>query len=294
VTSIGVHRSHKARYLVLRVPDGEAIPGALAAALQDEGVTCGWLSGGGVLTDVELRAYSAEIGTLGNARRIDGPVHVLALEGSIGLAGGELSVSLRAMLGRETDRGLETLSGEIASARSVALELFVTALEDVTLERSLDEAAGIWMLGPAGEVDPERPPVSRPPAPAAPAAWSAALEASDRPERDPRPRSGTSAGAHGGSGGHGSRPRANGPAVVPMRPPRPESDSVDTPYPEKGDSVDHFAFGRCDVVKSDGDRLHLKIHKDGRVREIALAMLRVSRLADAEDGRRRFKLERRI
>ena len=288
MSSIGVHRSHKARYLVLRVPDGEAIPGALAATLQDERVTCGWLSGGGVLTDVELRAYSAEIGTLGSARRIEGPVHVLALEGSIGLAGGELSLSLRAMLGRETDRGLETLSGEIASARSVALELFVTALEDVTLERSLDEAAGVWMLGPAGEVDPERPAVSRSPASAAPAAWSAALEASDRPDREARPRGAAS------QGGHGSRARANGPAVVPLRPPRPESDSVDTPYPEKGDSVDHFAFGRCDVVKSDGDRLHLKIHKDGRVREIALAMLRVSRLADAEDGRRRFKLERRI
>jgi predicted DNA-binding protein with PD1-like motif len=284
--SIGVHRSHKSRYLVLRVPDGEAIPGALAATLQDERVACGWLSGGGVLTDVELRAYSAEIGTLGSARRIEGPVHVLALEGSIGLAAGEVSLSLRAMLGRETDRGLETLSGEIASARSVALELFVTALEDVSLEHTLDEAAGVWLLGAAAEHGAVGPAAARRPsaAPAAPAAWSSALEASDRPDREPRPR------AHG----HAARPRAEGSAVVPLRPPRPTSDSPDVPYPEKGDSVDHFAFGRCDVVKSDGDRLHLKIHKDGRVREIALAMLRVSRLADAEDGRRRFKLERKM
>jgi hypothetical protein len=72
---------------------------------------------------------------------------------------------------------------------------------------------------------------------------------------------------------------------------RPE---VDAPVPEPGDAVDHFAFGPCDVLKSDGDRLHLKVHKDGRIREIALAMLSVSRLPDAENGRRRFKLERRM
>ena len=52
--------------------------------------------------------------------------------------------------------------------------------------------------------------------------------------------------------------------------------------------------GRADVVKSDGDRLHLRVYKDGRIREIALEMLRVSRLPDADDGKRRYKLERRL
>jgi hypothetical protein len=58
--------------------------------------------------------------------------------------------------------------------------------------------------------------------------------------------------------------------------------------------VDHFAFGHCDVLKSDGDRLHLKVHKDGRIREIALEMLRVAPLGDDASGKRRFKLERKI
>jgi len=70
----------------------------------------------GVLRDVELRAYDPQVGGLGGARRISGPVQVLSLEGSIGLAGGDPSVALRALLARETDRGLETLAGEIASA----------------------------------------------------------------------------------------------------------------------------------------------------------------------------------
>jgi hypothetical protein len=64
--------------------------------------------------------------------------------------------------------------------------------------------------------------------------------------------------------------------------------------PEAGDVVDHFAFGPSEVLRSDGDRLHLRVRKDGRIREIALEMLRVSRLPDTEDGKRRFRLERRI
>jgi hypothetical protein len=95
---------------------------------------------------------------------------------------------------------------------------------------------------------------------------------------------------------------ATGAAVaMPQRPARRGPDQVDAPVPEAGDVVDHFAFGRCDVVKSDGERLHLRIHKDGRIREIALEMLRVTPInveanveADADGTGPRFKLERRI
>jgi hypothetical protein len=82
-------------------------------------------------------------------------------------------------------------------------------------------------------------------------------------------------------------------AAIPRRPARPGPD-LDSPFPEPGDVVDHFAFGACDVLRSDGDRLHLRVRKDGRIREIALEMLRVSPLPLGDDGRRRFKLERRI
>jgi predicted DNA-binding protein with PD1-like motif len=276
---IGVHRSTQSRHLLLRVSAGEIIPDALATALRAEQVTCGWLRGSGVLADVELRSYDAQLGALSNARRIDGPVHVLSLDGSIGVSEGEVSLSLRALLSRETDSGLEALSGEIGIARTVALEVFVTSLDDLALQRSLDDAAGVWLLGPLPEGGQARQPAAK----SAPTAWSGALDASDRADRDPRPR---------------GAPTQPGPAgtAMPARPPRPAhaNSEIDVPFPEPGDAVDHFAFGPCDILKSDGDRLHLKVHKGGRVREIALGMLRVTRLPDAEDGRRRFKLERRM
>ncbi len=268
----------------MRASAGEVLPGALATKLRDERVASGWLRASGVVADVELRAYDGELGTLGSTRRIAGPVQVLSLEGSIGLSQGEPSISLRALLARETDRGLETLAGEILSARTIALEVLVTALDDVALERSLDASAGVWLLGggAAGSRGaPEQPRRAAEPERAPPPAWSSALEASDHVEARPRPA---------------ASPSAPGvaPAVMPQRPPRPGVVDLDTPVPEPGDLVDHFAFGRADVVKSDGDRLHLKVHKDGRVREIALEMLRVSRMPDGDDGKRRFKLERRM
>lgn len=277
-----VHPSSASRHVVLRASAGEILPDALATKLRDERVACGWLRASGVLADLELRAYDGDLGTLGSARRIAGPVQVLALEGSIGLSQGEPSLSLRAVLARETDRGLETLAGEIVSARTIALEVLVTALDDVALGRALDASAGVWLLGGAesrGAAEPPRRAAE--PEKAAPPAWSSALEASENADARARPAA--------------ASPSAPGvtPVTMPQRPPRPGVD-LDTPFPEPGDQVDHFAFGRADVVKSDGDRLHLKVHKDGRVREIALEMLRVSRLPDADDGKRRFKLERRM
>ncbi len=299
--TVRVHKSERSRHLVIGITDGEILPGALAARLALEHVACGWLRASGVLVDVELQAFDARLGRLGGARRIAGVTHVLAVESSIGLTDGVPSFSLRAVLARETDRGFETLAGEIVAARAVAFEVLVTALDDLSLRRPVDDT-GVALLaaassaneGPATterglEASPAPPPAVPPmrsasslPPPGRPGGaggWSNAVEASAMTDREP------SAGT-----------RALAATLpIPQRPARPELD-LDTPAPEPGDVVDHFAFGRCDVLKSDGDRLHLRGHKDGRIREIALDMLRVTRLEPQGGGApgRHFKLERRL
>jgi predicted DNA-binding protein with PD1-like motif len=280
-----VHRAEKIRHLIVRCHEDDFLPEGLLAAFTQERVLCGWLRASGVLEEVTLRSYSSEARGPGDPRIISGPLQALSIEGAIGVVGGAPACSLRAVLARETDRGLETIAGEIASARVVALEAFVTALDDLALGLDLDPASGVSLLGTAGQRAVRRgaapPRAIHPPEP--PAGWAAAVEASADAaagaERAPAVRS---------SGG----PRPAGP-MLPTRPARREP-NLDESFPEPGDVVDHFAFGRCDVIRSDGDRLHLKVHKDGRIREIALEMLRVTPLSEDTARPRRFKLERRI
>jgi hypothetical protein len=272
--SVQVHRSERSRHLVLRSAMDDVLPDAFIRALKQERVTSGWLRASGVAADVTLRAFDPQLGAPGAPRKIPGAVQILALESSIGIAGGEPSVSLRALLTRDTESGLQTLAGEIVTARSVAVEAIVVALDDLSLPRALDEKAGVWLIALATGSSAQ----AAPPAAAAQAApvpgWSAALSAS---ESDTKPRAAL-------------LPALTAP--LPARPSRPFYD-LDAPSPEAGDVVEHFAFGSCEVIKSDGDRLHLRVGKESRIREIALEMLKVTRLDDM-GGKRRFKLERRL
>jgi hypothetical protein len=279
--------------LVLLGEAGDVLPGALAKALDELQVACGWLRASGVLTQVQLRAFDASAGGPGAVRRIEGPVQALSIEGSVGLARGEVTVGLRAVLARETDRGMETLAGEIVAARVVALEAAVTAFDDLALGRATDPAANVWMLAEAYGAKPNAPKgPERAPQPqerAAPAEEPAPMPA-------PKPVAPTSTWQEAISASADAEllrggTRGTGGAVVPPRPVRAEADH-EGPVPEAGDAVEHFAFGRAEVIKSDGERLHLRAEKDGRIREIALEMLRVTPL-ESPGPNRRFRLDRK-
>jgi hypothetical protein len=76
-----------------------------------------------------------------------------------------------------------------------------------------------------------------------------------------------------------------------------EADDDEEPeefFPEPGDFVQHFAFGLCEVLRVEGDRLTLRdVKRAGRVREIRVqAMLSVGK-PTISDGRRVFSLDRR-
>jgi predicted DNA-binding protein with PD1-like motif len=297
------HVSERSRHILVRGEAGEVLPDALARALHEREVACGWVRASGVLTDVELRAFASDTGKPGITRRIAGPVQAVAIEGSVGLSRGEVTVGLRTVIARETDRGMETIAGELVSARVVALEAVVLAFDDVVMGRALDPAAGVWLFTDVSSAPAPAPPAARPreatlapveiaappaPSPSPPAArpvearaaepaaaWSEVITASadvDPARAAVRPGGGT--------------------AVMPQRP-RPPTRDDDVVVPEAGDAVEHFAFGRAEVLKSDGERLHLRVHKDGKIREIAIEMLKVTEL-ESNGQRRRFKLERKL
>jgi hypothetical protein len=83
-----------------------------------------------------------------------------------------------------------------------------------------------------------------------------------------------------------------GGAVVP--PKRGKKDGwLDETYPEEGDRVNHFTFGPCTVVGSDGERIRLQQDRDSRVREVALGMLKISEPTMDAEGVRHWDLARK-
>jgi predicted DNA-binding protein with PD1-like motif len=274
-----ISQSHHAVFF--RLNSGDALPDALVARLREAGVATGTLRGHGVLEHVELRTFQPQTRTFSATRAISGAVHAITIDGTIGLSEGTPQVVLRAVLSRETDAGVETLSGVVASARVVALEVIVTSAQDLALPLVHDGRAGIALLADSGGASPSppradspRPPVAQPSAPSG--GWADAVATSSA-QPALKPFSGS-----------------NLPAKPPARP-VVESTDADQVFPEPGDEVEHFAFGKCEIVRSDGDRLHLKVGKDGRIREIALEMLKVTLLDEDPNARpRHFKLDRRL
>jgi predicted DNA-binding protein with PD1-like motif len=272
-----------AEHHLVRLHAGDTLPETLISHLREHKVTGGWLRLSGVLADVEVRAYSAEIEGHGGVKRIAGPVQAIILDGNVGVAQGNVSVELRVVLGRETDAGLETVGGELVRARVVGLEGSMVVLEGTVVPRATDKASGVSLFtdgavvsaapprateaappAPSAHVPPARPSTPAVPAPAP--SWSDAVAASAAPPPPARP-------------------------PVTTRPSSADDDSDEGPYPQAGDMAEHFAFGTCEVLKSDGDRLHVRM-KDGRIREIALEMLKVVPLP-AEGGVHRFRLSRK-
>jgi len=301
------------QHLILRLHAGDVLPDTLLAELRARKVTGGSLSLSGVVADVELAAFSSEIEGPGGTKRITGPLHAITLEGNLGIADGDVSADLRVVLARETDRGLETIAGQLLRARVVGLEGSLIVFEGAVVPRAMDKTAGVRLLRDDAIVQTAAAPhASPPPAPPAPRTPAPPPQASP-PQASPPQASPPPA--------HPSVPAAaaSAPAVPPAAPSWPDAvaasaptparstgapgtfarpptrvvESEDGPYPVAGDTVEHFAFGSCEVLKSDGDRLHVRM-KDGRIREIAIEMLKVTPIGPSEGDKQRYRLDRKL
>ena len=242
------------RHIVIQSEPGDVLPQALARALEANEVRRGFVRASGVLADVELRAHTGDAGAAPVARRFAGPLSAVIIDGSVGVETDGLA--LRGVFARETDSGLETLAGEIVRARVMVLDALVISLGE-------GGDGGVVLTSGA-------------------APWTQVAQVSAEAERRAPAREAAPVASPGLAA-----------AVLPQKPAR-RVEPEQTLFLEAGDLVEHFAFGTCDVVKSDGDRLQVLLHKDGRMKEIAVEMLKVTQLAQEADGRRRFKLERKM
>jgi hypothetical protein len=240
-----------------------------------------------VLRDVEVRAYDAHARAREAGRTIEGPVEALVLEGAFGLTRGSLAVSTRAVLAMRDSFGERVTAGSVEGARIDGGEVLVTGFPGTDIVRTLRGDAGVWLFqleaeaavspGVARARERERddePRAARPAAPPVPSAWAALADASDAvttaPPRDARLPKASPPGR--------TAPHAGG--------------DDDEAFVEQGAVVEHFSFGEGDVLKSDGERVHVRFERDGRIREFSLAVLTVTP-AGTRRGKPYFKVTKR-
>lgn len=267
---MNVIESRRARHLIVRVDRGEEVPGALLRALDEIEARSAWIEGTGSLEAAEIAVVDQAARAHTTARRLEGPCDVVTLTGSVAQQAGVSSVRLWVTLARESDLGLQLAAGELIWARAYALELRVTAFDDVVLARVPDDRTGLALLVPqtgGALTDPSN---------FAPRAAA--------PEPTFSPSTSTSAAA------------SPSPAAASPGPPQrlARQQQAEESYPEIGDLVSHFHFGECEVIGSDGERIRLRQERDGRVREVALTMLKIEApTTDPATGKRHFRLARK-
>ena len=164
-----------------------------------------------------------------------------------------------ATLARATDGGIEVRGGMIVRARSAGVTVAVHA--------------------------------STAAAPTAVARGSSADDRS-RDRRDEPPPS-PAAGAPGPPAPVWARVAAAN-AAARDRDEQDAEDEVDPLLPEAGDLVEHFAFGICEVLTAEGERLRIRdVQGPGRVREVSLDMLKVMGPTAGQGGKQLFRLVRK-
>lgn len=259
--------------------ENSKLPVDLSALLRDEAVACGWVSGFAVFESLELLVTSES----GRVERVQmkGPI-AGQLEGIVGMGDRDVTVSLRGVFSKRGALGVETVSGVVHSATARHGEMHIVALDDANGSLAVDPSTGFDTLRLSASGTTKGTSTQRA------AASDASTYASARRVDDSRP---SAAGSQPQMSPGGSA------AGLPLKPvaraTHEEEEEDDGPMPEAGDLAEHFAFGRCEVLKTDGDRLHVRLEKDQRIKEISTNMLKVTRLDDV-GGKRIFKLARKL
>lgn len=283
--------------LLLTVEAGEELTEAITSALAEHGVGHAWIEAQGTLREVAVQDPGGE-------RTFATTSRIVALHGHATAGGnGRGALRLSATVARSSLRGPELLAGSVTRAVAEEVRLLVTTLEptvaksrrddgadedaaesrrddDEATEDTIDDDAPAPRAGSRRD-DPK-------PKAAASSPWAALADASAEAQAPP-PR----AVVRGATAPVRKAPPPSPALPPPAAPTPPRRKSIDQEiYPEPGDLIDHFAFGRCAVLRSDGDELLVQHPGSGRTRTIRLSALHANEPVD-EDGKRLFRLTQR-
>lgn len=263
------------RQNILVFDDGDELLDRIARHLASIGASRAQILAQGEASAVELDAETEGAGTT----TLDGPLQLLCASGHTDRTSSNLVALIASnQLGPRSGRlrcafmktGSAVIFAELASQEAAASPARATA-----------SAASAPAYAPSYASDQHAAPVPAPPSPPPPPVTAYAAEGTRSDEvriGEPRPL----------------EPAKPIDMMGRALPPKPfKRDVEEVVYPEEGDTVTHFVFGRCTVIFSDGERIKLQQEGTSRVREVSLSALKVVFL-EGEDGKRQFDLLRRV
>ncbi|MBI2893765.1 MAG: DNA-binding protein [Deltaproteobacteria bacterium] len=242
--------SRVGRRIVGRLVPGEDVLRALSEVCRRFKIHAGEIRITGALRSADVCEYEQARRSFRPPRRLEAPMEILSLGGSVSAEGEGLSIQLMLTAARETDSGIQVFGGRLLGAAVFSCEFVVDTWDDLSLERKLDRDTGLMLWA-----EPRADGGGRAPGPAAGA---------------PPPRA--EAGVTWADAVAASTQKAIVVGDKPLAPPRSERPEEDLGYePSTGDLVDHPQFGRCVVEVCDpaDDRLVLRLPA-GRLAELKL------------------------
>ena len=265
---------------------GDRWPEALLEAIEKAGLSTGTFRGSAVLRDVDVRSFDSTAGQREGARRLEGPLEAVLIDGAFGLTRGSIAITARSVLAVRDSFGERITAGSLESARIDGGEILVSGFTGTDVVRTMRADAGVWLFqleaesigAPTSTKSREEEPlkaVNRSlTMPAVAGAWASLADASAAIVDEP------------------VRIVVNRAMQIP-RPPRIDDHRNDgNPIVEQGAVIEHFSFGEGDVLKSDGERVHARFERDGRIREVSLNVLTVT-AAGTRRGKPYFKVAKR-
>ena len=245
----------------------------------------GWVQGSGHVEGVELKV-PGEVTDV--TRSLRGRLVLVSLQGPLA---GPHTVTLS----RATDVGLELIGGVLVRARAHGVTLALSTASPPAAPREPGPRREVVAVSSSSARSPREAPAPRDPSPASSSPAAATSTSASTSSSD---------SASGVASASTSPPRSPDPSR-PMSPPRSwaevaaaseEAASDESEEnPNRGDLVDHFSFGLCEVIKADGDRVHLRdVKGPGRIREVVTSALKVMPPTTRSDGKRVFRLQRKV
>ena len=318
--------SHEARTILGRLDTGVDILDGLREVCRLRQVRTGTVVALGALRSAVVTHYDPVTRQYGPGRTLLGPLEILSAVGNFSESGGELSVHLHITVSREGDNGIEVLGGHVVSGDVFACEFSITALDDVMLRRSEDEATGLnlWQEGferedapatgtpmaelgrvdsgssVAEEVDPNPEPEPAPTPKAKPKAKAKAKSKGAAAKTPPKSESSEMSWADVAAASQIAQAKSPlEPAVLPPKPRPPQldedddeeevDDELDFLEVEPGDIVEHPKFKRCKVARVEGDMEYVQVRlRNGNLVRLSLDIVRLV-LVGSEDGHQVFK-----